>query len=70
VEARRLIRCNEVVDRTGLSRATVYRLVRSGEFPSPIPLTRSTAAWIESEVQDWIDERIAAARGPRAVGQD
>lgn len=60
----RLIRLKEVTARTGLEKSTVYDLIADGEFPKPIPLTKRTVAWIESEVQAWIEKRIAAARSP------
>lgn len=59
----RLIRIREATQRTGLSKAMVYRLIAAGKFPRQIRLTERTSAWIESEVQAWVDSRIAANRG-------
>ncbi|WP_426664080.1 helix-turn-helix transcriptional regulator [Rhodanobacter aciditrophus] len=60
---RRLIRIREATQRTGLSKAMVYRLIAAGQFPRQIRLTERTSAWVESEVQAWVDSRIAANRG-------
>ncbi|MFX4997797.1 AlpA family phage regulatory protein, partial [Acinetobacter baumannii] len=46
----RFLPVREVVERTSLSRATVYRLVQSGTFPRPVTLTGARAAWVEEEV--------------------
>jgi prophage regulatory protein len=54
----RLIRLREVMAKTGLSRSYVYALAQKGQFPTPVKLTERSSAWIESEVQAWIDGRI------------
>ena len=58
--ATRLLHLREVLSRTSLSRSTVYRLMALGEgsFPQAVKLGARTS-WVESEVQDWIDARIA-----------
>lgn len=58
----RLIRISEVQHRTGFSRSQIYRLITMGKFPRPIKAAEATSAWIENEVQAWIEGRIAAAR--------
>jgi prophage regulatory protein len=58
-----LIRLPEVLRRTALSKTTIYALVKAGEFASPIPLGGKAVAWLESDVEAWIQGRIAAARG-------
>lgn len=57
----RLIRVREVVDLTGLSKSYVYALAAEGRFPKSIPLVPggTSRAWLESEVHDWVGQRIA-----------
>lgn len=62
-----LIRIPAVVSITGISRATVYKLMSQPEsgFPQPVKLTDSNArgapvAWVLSEVLNWTRARIAA----------
>lgn len=55
----RLIRIDEVISQTGLNRASVYR--ESG-FPRPIKVSARASAWIESEVQSWIQQQISRQR--------
>jgi len=54
----RLIKLNEVKRKTGLSRSSVYRLAKTGEFPQPIKLGERASGWLESEINGWIDSRI------------
>lgn len=59
----KLIRLDEVIDVTGLSRSHLYYLISQGLFPGQINLCGGRAvAWVESEVQAWIDSRIEASR--------
>ena len=58
----RLIRRPEVEKRTGLSRSSLYDKIRNQEFPAPVSLGASAVAWIESEVNAWIQARIEASR--------
>jgi len=57
-----LLRIDEVQARTGISRSQLYELVNGGKFPKPIPLVGRTRAWVESDVSNWINSRIEAAR--------
>lgn len=58
----RLIRLPEVMRLTGLSRSLIYLLISQGTFPQQIELNKRTAAWLESEILFWIEERISLAR--------
>ncbi|MCU0670974.1 MAG: AlpA family transcriptional regulator [Myxococcota bacterium] len=57
---RRLLRLPEVIERTGLSRTSIYRAMQAGEFPRAVPLYRRGVAWPESEVEGWIASRLTA----------
>ncbi|CAM6882721.1 MULTISPECIES: helix-turn-helix transcriptional regulator [Enterobacteriaceae] len=46
---------------TGLTDKWFYKLISSGEFPKPIKLGRSSR-WLESEVEAWLQQRIAQSR--------
>ena len=58
----RLIRLPEVKSRTGLSSSDLYRRVEAGTFPRQIKLGVKAVAWIETEVQEWIEQTIQSAR--------
>ncbi|MFM0663333.1 helix-turn-helix transcriptional regulator [Paraburkholderia sediminicola] len=59
----RLIRLTEVMNRTALTRATLYRLMDKSDFPKPVKITATAVAWPESSVNEWIAGRIEAAKG-------
>jgi prophage regulatory protein len=56
-----LIRLKEVQQRVPYSRATIYRLVQAGAFPGNIPIGGRAVAWLESDVNNWIEQRLRAA---------
>ncbi|EKN4167893.1 TPA: helix-turn-helix transcriptional regulator, partial [Yersinia enterocolitica] len=51
-----LIRLPEVLKRTGFSRPWVYKLLKQKRFPPPIKIGGRAIAFVESEVNDWIDQ--------------
>ena len=59
----RIIRFHQVQARTGLSRSTIYRRLAGGSFPRPLSLGARAVGWIESEVDEWIRQRIVESRG-------
>lgn len=56
----RLIRMKKVLEMTGLGKTSVYDLLNAGNFPKSVPISERSVAWVEAEVQQWIDDRIAA----------
>jgi prophage regulatory protein len=54
-----ILRLPELRKRIGLSRSSVYSLVRQGRFPRPIPLSARAVGWSQAEVEQWIAERAA-----------
>ena len=58
----RFLRLPEVMERTGLSRSTLYVRMAAGCFPRPVALGRRAVGWIEAEVEVWVEARIAESR--------
>ncbi len=56
----KLIRLKQVKEMTTLSQATIYRLVAKGSFPKQVVIGDRAAVWIEDEVVDFLNQRIAA----------
>ena len=64
----RFIRLNEVLSRTGFSRTSIYRKMEEGSFPKSLKLggppkdpsifDSRAVAWIEDEVDHWMESRI------------
>ncbi|HAV9462147.1 TPA: helix-turn-helix transcriptional regulator [Escherichia coli] len=46
---------------TGLTDKWFYKLIQDGIFPKPIKLGRSSR-WLQSEVEAWLQQRIAESR--------
>ncbi|MFW2148769.1 helix-turn-helix transcriptional regulator [Acinetobacter sp. TY1] len=56
----RLIRRKEVQVKIGMGASSIYAEMAKGRFPKPVSLSEKRVAWIESEVDAWIAERIAS----------
>jgi prophage regulatory protein len=59
---KKILRLPIVLDRTGLSRSTVYQRVTEGRFPRPVSLGARAVGWIETEVEEWIARQIKVSR--------
>lgn len=66
-ESTRILRLNDVVQKVGLRRSTLYGKISSGEFPAPIKLGARASGWVCSEIDSWISEQIA--RRNQGAGQ-
>ena len=62
-----LLRLPQVKARAALSRSEIYRRIAAGTFPAPVKLGISASAWVESEVDAWVAERIADRDAGRAA---
>lgn len=60
----RVLRCRDVVKLTGLSRATIYRLMVGEEFPPSHRLSPGRVGWSEAEVEAWIRARMSEPTPP------
>ena len=56
-------RLPNVIKKTGLSRSTIYTLISQGEFPKQIKLSTRTIGWLDSDIDAWLDARIASCKG-------
>jgi prophage regulatory protein len=54
-----ILRCNQVKDRTGLSRSTIYLRIQEGTFPKPVNLGARAVGWPSPEVSAINAARIA-----------
>lgn len=61
-KAESFLRLPAVIKRCGCSRSEIYRLEALGKFPNRIKIGTRSVAWVESEVQSWINERIKEHR--------
>jgi len=57
----RLIRLREVRLRVGQGTSTVYRYLAEGKFPRPVEIGGGRVAWLETDVDAWIVDRVEAS---------
>lgn len=59
----KILKLDAVKDRTALSRSTIYLYIAQGKFPAQICLGSRSVGWLESEIEEWLLERIENSRG-------
>ena len=59
---RRLIRLDEVKQKTGLSRSTIYLWMEEERFPQSVKIGGHSTAWVEEEIDEWIKTCIDQSR--------
>lgn len=57
-----LIRLPEVMSRSSLKKAWIYKLISQGRFPKPVKIGARAIAFVENEVDDLINQRIEDSR--------
>lgn len=58
---KRFIRLSGVKEKTGLPKSTIYRKISEDDFPKQISIGSKMVAWLESDIDKWIDERMKEA---------
>lgn len=53
-----LLRRPDVQQRTGLSRSSLYNLIKEGRFPRPVQISDRSVAWVSDEIDSWINTQI------------
>lgn len=66
--ADRFLSLHEVRARTGLSRATIYRLQKAGAFPAAYQLGSRAVRWSERELEAWLASRPRGSRQAADAG--
>lgn len=56
----KLLSKKQVRELTTLSFAQIDRLEKAGRFPKRIKLGQSRVAWLATDIEEWIQERLAA----------
>jgi len=58
----RLIRLSEEMNKPGFGKAWIYRLISQNRFPQPVKIGIRAIAFIESEIDEWIQLTIENSR--------
>ena len=59
----KILRLPDVIERVGFSRSSIYAFVDNGSFPKPVQIGIRAVGWLDSDVDDWISDRIEKSRG-------
>jgi prophage regulatory protein len=59
----RILRMQDAVKRTALSRSTIYRMIDRGEFPPLLQISRRSVGFRESEIEQFLDNRLTVRGG-------
>ncbi|QUM86151.1 AlpA family transcriptional regulator [Moritella sp. 28] len=60
--SKKIIRLPEVKNKTGLSRSSIYLRMSNDEFPQSISLGSRAIGWLESDINEWLEDCIAASK--------
>jgi prophage regulatory protein len=64
----RILRLKTVLERTGLSRSTMYRKMQNGTFPKNVQISTRCTGWRESAVNEWMRNPIFYETADHASG--
>jgi len=56
----KIIRLPATIQKTGLSRSTIYSLLKAGKFPQRIQLSARSMGFLESEIDEWLSAKADA----------
>ena len=56
----RLLAVKTVAGLTSLSRHSIYRLAKTGDFPTPVQIGPRRVAWRQCDVTAWLESRPPA----------
>ena len=62
----RILRLGAVLNRTGLTRSTLYRKIHTGTFPKQVRIATRCTGWRESAVNDWMRNPLCYSVDHRA----
>jgi prophage regulatory protein len=62
-----ILRLPAIKERSGLSRSSIYQLIKAGQFPAPVALGKRAVGWDSTEIDAWIEERLAEAQRSRGT---
>ncbi len=58
-QPKRFLRLKQVKELVPLETSAIYEAIAAGRFPRQYKIGPRASAWLESEIQEWIEARIA-----------
>ncbi len=59
---RRALRVVSVIERTGLSKTHLYRLIQAEKFPRPVKLSERVSVWDAALVDQWLSSKFEGVK--------
>ena len=59
----KVIKLRQVKELTTFSSATIYRLMKKGEFPNQLKLSERSSGWLLEEIYAWLEEKRISRDG-------
>jgi prophage regulatory protein len=53
----KILRPKQLPEITGISLATIWRLRKRNDFPTPLRLSPKAVGWDQRDIQQWIEDR-------------
>ena len=60
-EELKLLRIEDVSEKTTLAKSTIWLKIAQGAFPKPIKLSPAISVWKETDIDAWIESHISHA---------
>ena len=55
---RRALRINSVIERTGISKTHLYRLINANKFPRPVKVSEGVSVWDFDLIDQWLSSKF------------
>ncbi len=62
MSASQILRLTQVKALTGLSKTSLYQLIKQGKLRKPIRLGVRSVGWLQTDIEEFITERVKASR--------
>jgi prophage regulatory protein len=62
MNSRKIYRIDEICERTGLSKASIYKQIRLNKFPQGIKITDRSTGWSSDVIDSWIDNKVTGGQ--------
>jgi prophage regulatory protein len=59
----KVIKLPQVKELTTFSSATIYRLMKKGEFPNQLKLSERSSGWLLEEIYEWLEQKQISRDG-------
>ena len=56
--SKKFLRLPTVIEKVGLSRSQIYKLIQQGDFPEPVKIGPKISVWIEEKLEMWMDAQV------------